>query len=56
MNSEHNLPILISDRQTEQPFRIKYTIKIPNFFAIDKFSNDYITNHNGKKIYISDQK
>ena len=48
MNSEYNPPILISHSKTEQPFRIKYTIKNPNFFAIDKFSNYYITNHNEK--------
>ena len=46
MNSEYNPPILITHSQTEQPFRIKYTIENPNFFAIDKTSNDYITNRN----------
>ena len=48
MDSEYNPPILISQSQTEQPFRIKYTMEKPNFFAIDKISNDYITSHNEK--------
>ena len=48
MNIEYNPPILISHSQTEQPFRIKNTIENPNFFAIDKISNDYITTHNEK--------
>ena len=46
MDSENNPPILISHSQTEQTFRMEYTIENPNFFAIDKISNDYITNHN----------
>ena len=48
MNSEYNPPILISHSQTEQPFRMKYTIKNPIFFDIDKISDDYITNHKEK--------
>ena len=48
MNIEYNPPILISHSQTEQPFRLEYTIENPNFFAIDKISNDFITNHNEK--------
>ena len=48
MNSEYNPPILISHSQTEKPIHIKYTIKNPNFFVIDKICKDYITNHNEK--------
>ena len=48
MNNENNPPIDISHTQTEKPFRIKNTIKNLNFFAIDKISNDYITNYNEK--------
>ena len=54
MNSEYNPPILISHSQTEQPFRVKYTIKNPidnpieNQNPLDKTSNDYITNHEEK--------
>ena len=52
MCSENNPPIgyIDSPSQTEKPFRIKHTIKKPNFFVIDKISNEYITNHN-KKYY-----
>ena len=48
MNSEYNPPITIDHSQTEQPFRIKHTIKNPNFFVRDKISNEYIANHNKK--------
>ena len=48
MNKEYNPPIDISHTQTEKPFHIKYTIKKPKFFALDKLSNDYITNHHEK--------
>ena len=45
MDSENNSPISLTHNQTENPFRIKHTIKNPNFFVIDKISSDYITNH-----------
>ena len=48
MNSEYNPQLTLLHTQTEQPFRIKNTIKNPNFFVIDKISNDYIANHNKK--------
>ena len=48
MDSEYNPPICLSRNQKENPFRIKHTIKNPNFFDINKISNDYITNHNNK--------
>ena len=48
MNNEHNPQILLSDWQTEQSFRIKYTIKNPNFFAVDQIANDYFNKHNEK--------
>ena len=48
MDSGYNPPIDISPTQTEKQFRIKHTIKNPDFFDIDKLSNDYITNHNKK--------
>ena len=48
MDSEYNPPTSLSHDQTENPFRIKHTNKNPNFFVIDKNSNDYITNHNKK--------
>ena len=51
MDTEYNPPIDISHTQTEKPFRIKHTIQNPNFFVIDKISNDYIANHN-KKYYL----
>ena len=50
MNSEYNPPIAYSDTQTENPFRTKHTIKNPNFFVLDKISNDYIGNQK-KKIF-----
>ena len=34
--------------QYEKCFRINHTIKNPNFFDVDKISNDYTTNHNKK--------
>ena len=46
MDSEYNPPISFSHNQTENPFGIKHTNKNPNFFVVDKISNDYITNHN----------
>ena len=48
MGSEYNPPIGLPHSQTENPFRIKHTIKNPNFFVIDKIYNDYITDHNKK--------
>ena len=51
MDTEYNPPISLPHTQTEIPFRIKHTIKNPNFFVLDKISNDYITNHN-KKYYL----
>ena len=48
MDSEYIPPIRKSHPQPGQPFCIKYTIKNPNFFVIDKISNDYITNHKRK--------
>ena len=48
MNNEYNPPILISHSQTEHSFRLKYTIKNPNFFAIDIIPHDHITNHKEK--------
>ena len=48
MVSECNPPISLSQNQKEYPFRIKHTIKNPNFFVINKIFNDYITNHNKK--------
>ena len=48
MDTEYNPPIDISHTQTEKRFRIKHTNKNPDFFVIDKLSNDYITNHNEK--------
>ena len=48
MNDEYNPSISDSSPQTKKPFHIKHTIKNPNFFVIDKSSNEYITNH--KKI------
>ena len=51
MDTEYNPPIDISHTQTEKPFRIKHTIKKPNFFVIDKISYDYIANHNKKILF-----
>ena len=48
MDTEYNPPINISHTQREKPFCIKHTIKNPNFFVIDKTSNDYIANHKKK--------
>ena len=45
MDTEYNPPIDDSHTETEKPFRIKLTIEKPNFFDIDKISNDYIANH-----------
>ena len=49
MNSEsdndYDPPITTSHTQRE-----KHTIKTPNFFNIDKISDDYITNHSKKVI------
>ena len=45
---ENDKSILSLASQTDQPFRIEYTVENPNFFAIDKTSNDYITIHNEK--------
>ena len=50
MNDEYNSSKNDSSPQTEQLFRIKHRIKNPNFFAIDKVSNDLIANH--KKNYL----
>ena len=47
MNSEYSPPIIDTGTQTEKLFRIKHTIKNPNFF-IDKISNEHIANHNKK--------
>ena len=46
MDTEYNPPIDISQTQTEKPFRVKHTIKNPDFFVIAKLSNDYITKQN----------
>ena len=51
MYTEYNPPIDISHTETEKPFRIKHTIKKPNFFVIDTISNDFIANHN-KKLFL----
>ena len=51
MDSEYNPSISNSSPQTQKTFRIKHTSKIPNFFVIDKISNEHITNHN-KKYYM----
>ena len=48
MGSENNPPKSLTHILTENPFRIKHTIKNPNLLGIDKISSDYITNH--KKI------
>ena len=48
MDSEYNPSISDSDTETEKSFRIKHTIKNPNFFVMDKISNEYIANHNKK--------
>ena len=45
MNSEHYPEISYTGTQTEKPFCIKHTIKNPNFFVVDKVSNEYIANH-----------
>ena len=45
MDTECNPPISISHTQTETPFRMKHTIKKPNFFVIDKICNNYIAKH-----------
>ena len=45
INTENNPPIAYSHTQTEKP------IDNPNFFVIDKISNDYIANHI-KKYYL----
>ena len=48
MDEEYNPPITLLDTQTEKPFRIKHTIKNPNFSVIDKNCNDFIANHSKK--------
>ena len=48
MDTENNPPLSLTHNQTENPFGIKHTIKNPNFFDIDKISNDYIFDHNKK--------
>ena len=48
MKLEYVPPMSDSHTQTENPFPTKHTIKNPNFFALDKNSNDYIANHNKK--------
>ena len=48
MENENNPPISFTHNQSENPFRIKNTIKNPKFFVIDKISSDYNTNHNKK--------
>ena len=53
MDSEYNPPIGLTHNQTENPFRIKHTIKNPNFLHIDKISNAYITNHNKKNLFLA---
>ena len=47
----HNLPISITHTQREKYIRTKHIIEKPNFFEIDKITNDYITNHI-KKFYL----
>ena len=51
MDSKYNPEKSDSSPQTKKPFRIKHTIKNPNFCVIDKISNEYIANHN-KKSYM----
>ena len=48
METENNPPISRTHNQRENPFRLKHTIKNPNFFDTDKISNDYVTDHNKK--------
>ena len=48
MDDEYNPSISDSSPQTEQLFRIRQTIRSPNFFVIDKIANDYIANDNKK--------
>ena len=48
MDSEYNPSINDTCTQTKKLFRRKHTIKNPNFFVIDKISNEYIANHNKK--------
>ena len=45
----NNPPITISHTH-EKHIQTKHNIKNPNFFDIDKISNDYVTNHNKKNI------
>ena len=45
MDSEYNPEISYTYPQTEKPFRINHNIKKPDFFLIDKISNEYINNH-----------
>ena len=45
MDSEYNPSISDTGTPTERLFRIKHSIKNPNFFAIDKISKEFITNH-----------
>ena len=52
MDTKYNPPIDISHTQTEKPFRMKHTIKNPNFFVIDKISNYYIANHKKKNLFL----
>ena len=48
MNSENNPPITIGHSETGNSFRMKDTIKNPNFFHLHKISKEYIANHSKK--------
>ena len=51
MDSEYNPPKSPTHKQTENQIRIKHTITNPNFFVINRNSNDYITNHKKNTIF-----
>ena len=53
MDTEDIPSIDISHTQTEKPFRMKHTIKNPDFFVIDKLSNEYKTSYNEKKLFFT---
>ena len=45
-------PIFYNHSEREKYIHTKHTIKNPNFFVIDKISNDCITNHNRKYLFL----
>ena len=47
MNEDHP-PISLDNSELEEYTHTRHTIKNPNFFLIDKISNEYITDHNEK--------